>query len=650
MGEVAAGSDATPRVKGRMKDAIDFWSDTLEASEFVLNIIREGYRLPFSEYPSKCCLRNNLSARRHGEFVAQAIIELLDNDCIVEHRNPPYCVNPLTVAEGKKLRLVIDLRHVNEYLVKPNFKYEDLRSLSQVIEEGHWFFTWDLKSGYHHVDICSEHQKYLGFSWVFADGRRRYFTFAVLPFGLSTACFCFTKLLRPLVTRWRSLGHTSFVYLDDGFGSEPDKIRASAASIIQSKDLKNSGLLCNEEKSHWHPRQIGEWLGFIINTISMTFLLPDKKVTKLKNLIDIALSDGHFTYRFLARIAGCVVSSALAIGPMARLLTRQMYQVLESRLAWDATVFFNPALREELQFWYTNLQCFNGYRIAPPISCCTATLFSDASDVAFGGHSTLDVSVVSGMWTEDDIGRSSTYRELKAIYYVCISYISQLKGKRVKIFTDNQGAARIVSVGSTRPDLQQIALNIFKVCLANDFVLEAEWIPRECNQRADLLSRYIDKDDWAINPRIFRMLDAKWGPHTFDRFASYYNTQLQVFNSRFACPGCSGVDAFAQDWSGENNWLCPPVNLVVPTVKKLRVCRGKGTLIIPEWPSALFWPYLLQSPMKFKPFVKEVVTLPKLQDLLVEGPGQATVYTIKKSLFTGCPRFSMLALCIDFTS
>ena len=84
----------------------------------------------------------------------------------MEHSVTPCCVYPLTVAEGKKLRLVIDLRHVNKYLVKFRFKYEDLLSLSQVHEEGHWFFTWDLKScSHHHVDICPNHQMFLGFSW-----------------------------------------------------------------------------------------------------------------------------------------------------------------------------------------------------------------------------------------------------------------------------------------------------------------------------------------------------------------------------------------------------------------------------------------------------------------------------------------------------
>ena len=103
-------------------------------------------------------------------------------------------MNPLSIAEGKKLRLVIDLRHVNPCLFKHSFKYEDLHSFSKVFEHNFWFFTWDLESGYHHVDIFSGHQKFLRFSWPFS-GKVHFFTFKVLPFG------CFTKLLRPFVKR-----------------------------------------------------------------------------------------------------------------------------------------------------------------------------------------------------------------------------------------------------------------------------------------------------------------------------------------------------------------------------------------------------------------------------------------------------------------
>ena len=37
----------------------------------------------------------------------------------------------------------------------------------------------------------------------------------------------------------------------------------------------------NEDKSHWHPMQVGEWLGLVINTITMSFHIPERKVEKL---------------------------------------------------------------------------------------------------------------------------------------------------------------------------------------------------------------------------------------------------------------------------------------------------------------------------------------------------------------------------------
>ena len=45
----------------------------------------------------------------------------------MEKQNPLYVVNPLSVsvqANGKK-RLLLDLRHVNKYLIKRKVKYED---------------------------------------------------------------------------------------------------------------------------------------------------------------------------------------------------------------------------------------------------------------------------------------------------------------------------------------------------------------------------------------------------------------------------------------------------------------------------------------------------------------------------------------------
>ena len=151
-GNVCAG------VRGRLKSSVSYWASTLDAPQFPLDTISHGYRIPFVSYPAPCFLSNNLSTLRHLDFAVHATSQLLDSGCVTEHSEPPFCVNPLTVAEDKTLRLLIDLRHVLIcHLVRFKFKCEDLRSLSQVLQEGHWFFTWDFKSGYHHVDMWYRH-------------------------------------------------------------------------------------------------------------------------------------------------------------------------------------------------------------------------------------------------------------------------------------------------------------------------------------------------------------------------------------------------------------------------------------------------------------------------------------------------------------
>jgi len=94
-----------------------------------------------------------------------------------------------------------------------------------------------------------------------------------------------------------------------------------------------------------------------------------------------------------------------------------------------------------------------------------------------------------------------------------------------------------------------------------------EWLPRCQNEKVAYLSRIFDLGDWSVNPALFRLVDSRWGPHTVDRFASYYNAQVERFNSRFWNPGTEAADAFTQDWSNDNNWQCPPVSLIVRVVR-----------------------------------------------------------------------------------
>ena len=56
-------------------------------------------------------------------------------------------------------------------------------------------FSFDLKSGYHHIEIFEGHQAYLGFSWRHAESNcLKFFAFRVLPSGLASAPHIFTKI------------------------------------------------------------------------------------------------------------------------------------------------------------------------------------------------------------------------------------------------------------------------------------------------------------------------------------------------------------------------------------------------------------------------------------------------------------------------
>ena len=136
---------------------------------------------------------------------------------------------------------------------------------------------------------------------------------------------------------------------------------------------------------------------------------------------------------------------------------------------------------------------------------------------------------------------------------LCRSFV-QRKGNLV---FRNQNVESILLNGSKKLDLQALALEAFQICLKYRISLDARWIPRDLNVRAYSISKFVDFDDYAINDSVFQSINDHWGPHTVDRFACSYNTNLPMFNSQFFQPGCDAVDAFSQDWEYDNVVLSP---------------------------------------------------------------------------------------------
>lgn len=224
--------------------------------------------MPLLQIPTPFSTRNSSSAFEHSAFVGSAISDLIRQGCVTEVFEKPIIINPLSVSIQKsgKERLILDLRHVNQFLFKQMFRSEDLSVAKEVLCPANYMLSFDLKWGYHHVEIFPDQRKYLSFSWTFSCGRTRFFEFTVLSFGLSSAPCLFMKLLKPLVRKWRSEAKGIVVYLDDGLGSAADYNNAKTASSPAHADLCHSGFLANESRCVWEPTQVISWLGSVINT------------------------------------------------------------------------------------------------------------------------------------------------------------------------------------------------------------------------------------------------------------------------------------------------------------------------------------------------------------------------------------------------
>ena len=149
-------------VKGRLHENIAFWQSN-GASQWLLNVLCEGYCLPFVDFPVNKVFPNHKSASCHAEFfffVSAEISKLLASGAIVEVLSADLSVcDPLGV-------LLLDLCYVNQHLRSCKFKDEDVRTATDLFHKGDWFFKLDYSSGYHHL----KNFRVITLFWAFCGG------------------------------------------------------------------------------------------------------------------------------------------------------------------------------------------------------------------------------------------------------------------------------------------------------------------------------------------------------------------------------------------------------------------------------------------------------------------------------------------------
>lgn len=644
-----------PDIIGRLKSHSEFW-ETLNAPENVMQIVKYGFKVPFLKNPPKIFLDNNKSSltSANASWVEQTLLEYEELGFISRTTEIPYCVLPLQVAEHPdKKSLIHDESPLNIYVDKKRFKLEGWEHMFNYSFSAKYGIKFDLKKFYYHIEIHPDFKKYFGFCFNI-KGKTVFFMWNVLPFGYTLGPLMARDLLKPIITKWRNLGILCCVFFDDGMSVSNDKIFLKSASLQIKCDLLRAGLIPGTEKCVWKPCKALDWVGlhFDFNICEMS--ISQRRVADFKRkLHSFLLKWPKVTYRDASKITGLINSMHPVFNGKEQLYTRCLQTFINIRhfkdFSWDSYVssdediLFTMCLKE-LNFWIENFDLLNKRSFKPKTP--TRIGWVDASSKATGGLIFKPtIPVLKKIYSVDDMLPSVHNNSAWHVDYVRRAVFSSsgnifdkehytfnhytlsesqksadsneremigglnlvfgsklfLENQCLTLHFDNENAVKIFKKGSSKFRLHNYALRMAKFCMVNNIELNPVAIPRDLNKFADSLSKMVDFEDYTVNQIFFDLVCKESGFNcNIDRFADNLNTKLPLFNSNSYCLGTSGVDCFSYCWGPPYiNWLFPPPRLIMKAVNYLKLCKGKGLLLTPEWKTSSFFPYLLYLKNKF---------------------------------------------------
>jgi hypothetical protein len=343
---------------GRLRHFLPFWRK-ITNDPTVLRIIM-GVSIPFTAQPCQNSTPRPypLDAESH-EITAQFVSELLETQVIVPvTKREDQFVSPffLVTNNDGSFRGILNVKRLNEdFLQTQKFKMETLMKVLPLIREGDWFGSWDVRKGYYNVAVHPDFQRFFCFDF---DGQR--YMFKCLVMGISIAPFIFSKLMATLIRFARAAGIDVSFYLDDTLLRGPSYSVAWRDLRVLGQLFELAGFLLHRTKSVDEPTQEIKYLGFFINSVTMTIRLPSEKEAKIRKVLRQALTDAEKKIPWTVRRAAQLIGWLLAAIPATR-YGQGHFRALENAKKWaladsdndyDAEgVIWRPAQMQELRWW-----------------------------------------------------------------------------------------------------------------------------------------------------------------------------------------------------------------------------------------------------------------------------------------------------------
>ena len=146
-----------------------------------------------------------------------------------------------------------------------------------------------------------------------------------MPLGIIDAAHIFTALTDPLMSHLALQNAHSQIYIDDLLSlSETFEQGILQDKLIQEFFLKG-GWVFKPSKSAGPPSQKVLYLGLIIDSVKMTFGIPEEKLERILEGAKTLLTKRRLFVKSLASWVGLLQSCRLAIGPLVSIMCRALY-------------------------------------------------------------------------------------------------------------------------------------------------------------------------------------------------------------------------------------------------------------------------------------------------------------------------------------
>ena len=583
------------------------------AEEWVVEVLREGYVVPFHTAPPL-----SSSPITHSSYHPQSVkgmalgleIQALLQKGAVEpaSSDPGYFSRMFVVTKASGgWRPIIDLSVLNNFIVKTKFKMETTQSVLRSVRRNDWMVSIDLKDAYLQIPIHPRSRRFLRFV---AAGET--WQFKSLCFGLTTAPQVFTRVMAPVSNFLHRLGIRIIRYLDDWL-----ILADSLERIVWARDqtlqlCQELGIVVNFVKSHLIPSQVAEYLGVRLDSETFRASPTPKRIEKFFSIAEEFLSSRRQSAKFWGVLLGHLASLILLV-PGGRLRMRSLQLILKR--SWDfvdeeAQISWDDSARDDLLWWFAEGRLERGTSLDLPIP--DQMLWSDASDRGWGA--TFSDQYRSGVWSVAESLLSINMRELLAVERGLLELRPFLQEGAVAGFSDNTTAISYLRKqgGTLSQSLNEVSQRILRWCEDQNLVLCPQFVMGKNNVVADALSRpdQILGSEWILHQDVFDSLRKRW-PAMIDLFATSLSHRCSLYFAPMSDPMAVGTDAMLQPWNDLQAYAFPPFAMIRQVLNKIMSSSNLTlTLIAPFWPAREWFPDLLSL------LVEPPVRLPERWDLL----------------------------------